>query len=103
DELAARCGEVAVGNVDGDALLTLGAETVGEIGEVDRASAGDVGGAFERLELVLHQVLRVVEQPADQRGLAVVHRAASVESQDFDGMVRVSWHGRRSSTTDAHG
>ena len=35
DELAALGGEVAVGDVDGDALLALGAEAVGELGEVD--------------------------------------------------------------------
>jgi len=103
DELAARRGEIAIGDVDGDALLALGAQAVGEVGEVDRAAAGDVSGAFERFELVLHQVFRVIEQTADKGGLAVVHRAASVEAENFDGMVRVSWHGRRSSTTDAHG
>jgi hypothetical protein len=33
--LRLRRGEVAVGDVDGDALLALGAEAVGEVGEVD--------------------------------------------------------------------
>src|SRR5205823_11125843 len=68
DELAARRGEVAIGDVDGDALLTLGAQAVGEVGQVDGAAAGDVGGAFERLELIFHQVFRVVKEPADERG-----------------------------------
>ncbi len=35
DELAMRGGEVAVGDIDGDALLPLGAQAVGELGEVD--------------------------------------------------------------------
>jgi hypothetical protein len=39
DELAPRRGEVAVGDVDGDALLALGAEPVGEQREVDIAVA----------------------------------------------------------------
>ena len=84
DELAARRGEVAVGDVDRDALLALGAEAVGEVGEIDLAAAGDVGGAFQRLDLVLHQRLRIVEQPADERGLAVVHGAAGVEAENVD-------------------
>ena len=92
DELAARRREVAIGNVDGDALLALGAQTIGEVGEVDDTAAGDVGGALQRLELVFHQVLRVVEQPSDERGFAVVHRAAGVEPQDFDRVMGVG-HG----------
>ena len=94
NELAAWRREVAVSDVDGDALLALVAQTIGEVGEVDRAAAGDVGGAFERLELVFHEVFRVVEQAADERGLAVVHRAAGVEPQNFDRVMRME-HGDR--------
>ena len=36
DELAPRRGEVAVGHVDGDALLAFGAQAVGEQREIDR-------------------------------------------------------------------
>ena len=36
DELAPRRGEVAVGDVDGDALLALGAQAVGQQRQVDR-------------------------------------------------------------------
>ena len=63
-EAAARGGEVAVGDVDRDALLALGAQAVGQPREVG-------GGA----ELVGHQRLGVVQQAADQRRLAVVDRA----------------------------
>ena len=45
DELAARRGKIAVGDVDGDALLALGAQAVGEQREID--------GAAERLTLLL--------------------------------------------------
>ena len=90
--LPARRGEIAVGDVNRDALLAFGAQAVGEVGEIDLAAAGDVGGAFERLELVFHQRLRIVEQPADERGLAVVHRAAGVEAEDFDGMMDGDGH-----------
>ena len=88
DELAARRGEVAIGDVDRDALLAFGAQAVGEIGQIDLAAAGDVGGAFERLELILHQRFGIVEQPADERGLAVVHGAAGVEAEDVDGVMK---------------
>ena len=92
DELAARRGEVAIGDVDGNALLALGAQAVGEVGQVDSAGAGDVGGAFERLELVLHEVFRVVKKAADEGGFAIVHGAAGVEPQDFDRVMGVG-HG----------
>jgi len=46
DELATRGGEVAVGDVDGDALFAFGAQAIGEIGQVDLAATGDVGGTF---------------------------------------------------------
>jgi hypothetical protein len=44
DELAFRGREVAVGHVDGDALLALGAEPVGEEREVDVFVAALLGG-----------------------------------------------------------
>ena len=87
DEPPARRGEVAIGDVNGDALLALGAEAVGEGGEVDLAAAGEVGGALQRFDLVFHQRPRVVEQPANERGLAVIDRAAGVEAEDIDGMM----------------
>ena len=46
DELATRGGEVAVGDVDGDALFAFGAQAVGEVGQVDLAATGDVSGTF---------------------------------------------------------
>ena len=95
DELAARRRKVAVGHVDRDALLAFGAEAVGEVGEVDLAAAGDVGGALQRLELVLHERLGIVEQTADKRGFAIVHAAARVETEDIDGQRSARSGGRR--------
>ena len=73
DELAPLGREVAVGHVDGDSLLALRLEPVGEEREVAprrrcawRAAPGD---------LVVVERARLVEQAADERGLAVVHRA----------------------------
>jgi hypothetical protein len=45
DELALGRGEVAVGHVDGDALLALGAQAVGEQREVLRVAAWRLGAS----------------------------------------------------------
>ena len=78
-----RGGEVAVGHVDGDALLALGGKTVDQEGEVEgaalRARLSRIGG--ERRQLVVRHRTRVVQQAADQGGLAVVHRPAGDEAQ----------------------
>ena len=70
---------MAVGHVDGDALLALGLETVGEQGEVHFADR-DRGAAPARLpgvlELVLGDGARLSEKPADEGRLAVVDRTA---------------------------
>jgi hypothetical protein len=47
DELAVRRGGVAVGDVDGDALLALGPQAVGDEGEVDLAEAAPFRRASE--------------------------------------------------------
>jgi hypothetical protein len=80
DERAARRREVAVGDVDRDALLALGAEPVGERGEV-RHAAGAV--AVQRVDRVVEEELRVVEHAADQRRLAVVDRARRRQPQQL--------------------
>ena len=46
-------------------------------------AAALLAGAADRLELVLEDPLGVVEQPADQRGLAVVHRAGRGQAQEL--------------------
>ena len=69
-EAAPRRGEVAVGDVDRDALLALGAQAVGQVREVLEAGL-----------LVGHQRLGVEQQPADQRRLAVVDGAGGGHAQ----------------------
>ncbi len=83
DELALVGREEAVGDVDRDALLALGGEAIDEQREVELAAlrADLLRVGLERRELVLEDHLRVVEQPADQRGLAVVDAAAGDEAQ----------------------
>ena len=82
DELAAGGGEVAVGHVDGDALLALGPQPVGEQGEVGVVLAPRPAGPLHRRELVLEDRLGVVQQPPDEGALAVVHRAGRGQPQD---------------------
>jgi hypothetical protein len=81
-ELALRRGEVAVGDVDGDALLPLGPQAVGEQRQVGLL-APLPGRALDGLELVLEDRLRVVEQAADEGRLAVVDAPGRGEPQDL--------------------
>jgi hypothetical protein len=75
DEAAPWRGEVAVGDVDRDALLALGAQAIGEQRQVQVAVAATLGGLHHVLELIGQDLLRVVEQAPDQRRLAVVDRS----------------------------
>ncbi len=81
DELAASGGEVAVGDVDGDALLALGAEAVGEQGEIEHAGAGGAL-AFDGAELVFVDAAGVVEEATDEGGFAVVDGAGGGEAEE---------------------
>ena len=82
-EAAARRDERAVRDVDRDPLLALGAQAVGQQREVDVAVAAALRRLLDVLHLVDEDLLRVVEQPADQRRLAVVDRAARDEAQQL--------------------
>ena len=89
DELAAVCREEAVSDVDGDALLAFRRKAVDQEGEVDlatlRTHPARVG--LEGRKLVLEDHLGIVEQPSDQGGFAVVHRAAGQEPQKALGLM----------------
>ena len=81
--LRRRCCEEPVGNIDRDFLLALGRKTVEKQRKVEFVALRAVsrGFALEFCELVGQQVSGFVEQPADQRRLAVVNRAAHDEAQ----------------------
>ena len=83
--------KIAIGDVDGDALLALGLQTIHQKREIDVVAGGAVllGIAFERRQMVLEQQLAVVEQPADQRRFAVVDAAAGEESQQRLVLLRI--------------
>ena len=82
-----RRSEKAIGDVDRDALLALGLQPVDQQGKIDIFADGAVAlGVFgERHKLVLKDQLRVVQQPPDQSGLAVVDRAAGDEAEKILG------------------
>ena len=80
DELAQRGREIAIRDVDGDALLALGDEAVGQERQVQRRAAL-LRCALDGGKLVGQDRLGVVEQAADQRALAVVDAARGQEPQ----------------------
>ncbi|KAG0741057.1 hypothetical protein G6F24_016823 [Rhizopus arrhizus] len=82
DEFARRRGEVAIGHVDGDALLPLGFQPVGQHREIDPVARHALMlGARDRVQLVGEHALAVIQQAADQRGLAVVDGARRDQAQ----------------------
>ena len=91
-EAAPRGDEAAVGDVDRDPLLALGAQPVGEQREVDVAVAAALARLLDGLHLVDEHLLRVEEQAPDQGRLAVVDGAARDEPQQL--RRAVGRHGR---------
>ena len=91
DELARLGGEEAISDVDRDALLTLGREPVDEEREVERFAlrALLLAVAGECRNLIVEQQLRIVEQPSDQRRLAVIDAAAGDEAQQRLALARL--------------
>jgi hypothetical protein len=83
DVLAPLRREEAVCDIDRDALLALGEESIQRQREVDllaaRAVLARIGG--ERGELVVVELAAVVDQAADERALAVVDAAARDEAE----------------------
>ena len=85
DDHAPAAGQVhvAVGDVDGDALLALGFEAVGEQGEVDlthRDRRPSAPGLPCVLELVFRDRSGLGKETADEGRLAIIHGAARDQS-----------------------
>jgi hypothetical protein len=91
DELPALGREEAIGDVDRDLLLALGREPVEEEREIKLLALGPVFAGLnrERIQLVVEQQPGLVEQAADQRGLAVIDRPAGDEPQQAFAFVLV--------------
>ena len=77
--------KIAVGDVDGDALLAFRLEAVEQqrIVELAAGRAEPAGQAGERLHLVGGDRAGLREQPADEGGLAVVDRPAGDHAQQI--------------------
>ncbi len=82
DELAPGRREVAIGDIDRDALFALGAQAIGKKREVDEAAAAAGGSFRDAGKLVLVNTFGIVEQTADERALAIVDRAGGREAQN---------------------
>ncbi|SLC65112.1 Uncharacterised protein [Mycobacteroides abscessus subsp. massiliense] len=83
DVAATFCGEEPVGHVDGDALFAFGAQAIGKRGQIGHALI--VGHGFQ---MVHRQAVGVVQQPSDERALAIVHRAGGGDTQQLAGVHR---------------
>ena len=83
DEAPPGRGEETVGDVDGDALLPFGLQSIDQQREIEALALGAkfFGVRLERLQLVLEDQLGLVEQAADQSRLAVVDAAAGNKTQ----------------------
>ena len=95
-ELAPVRAEVAVGHVDGDALLPLRRQAIHQQGEVESAALGALGFAVrrQRRQLVFEHQLGVVQQAADQGAFAVINAAAGEEAQGGLGALPVQLLGQ---------
>ena len=81
DEAALRSGEVAMRNIDSDALLALGTQAIGEQREVGLAIAIAAAGLHHGSKLVFEDRLRVVQQATNEGALAVVNRASGGDAK----------------------
>ena len=80
DELAQGRREIAVGDINRDALFALGDEAVGQERQVQGLAAA-LRRALDRGKLVGENRLGVVQQPADQRALAIIDTARGKKPQ----------------------
>ena len=82
DELALVGREEAIGDIDGDALLTLGLQAIDQQRQIDLAGGTALLGiAGDGGQLIFIDHLGVVKQATDQGRLAVIHAAAGDETQ----------------------
>jgi hypothetical protein len=81
DELAAGCREIPVGDIDGDALFAFRPQSICQQGKVYLPVLTVPGTALNRFELVGEDAFAVVQEPADQGTLAVIHTSGRYESE----------------------
>jgi len=83
DEGAPGGGEIAVRDVDGDALLALRPKAIGQQGQFRALEALAAARLDDVAQLVVGYLLGVVEQPPDQRRLPVVDAAGGRQPQEL--------------------
>ena len=81
DELAFGRRKIAVRHIDGDALLTFGAQSIGQQTKVSCLQAFLFAGCLNCFELIFKNAFAVVQQPPNERALAIVHAACCGETK----------------------
>jgi hypothetical protein len=81
DEFPARRGKVAVGHIDRNALLTLGAKAVGEEGQIHNGIASAARAFLNGYKLVLENALGIIKQASNESGFAVINRTGGGEAK----------------------
>ena len=61
DKFPLRRSHITISDIDRDALLALGAQAVGEIGKIHLPATCDIRGSLQRLHLVFHDGLGIVQ------------------------------------------
>ena len=85
DEFTVIRGEVAIGHVNSNALLTLRLQTIQQQGIVDVVTGitHTFAVALQRIQLVFIQFLTIEQQTSDKRGLSVIHRTGGKETKQI--------------------
>ena len=71
--------EVAIRDVDRDALFAFGLQAIGQQRKVDALAAASFVVALRRRDLIFERAARIDEQASDQCGFAVVDAAGGDE------------------------
>ncbi len=76
-------GEKAIGDIDGDALFAFGGQPIHQQGKIQRLALRADAPAVcrQRIQLVGHHRLGIKQQPANQRGFAIIHTATGDDAQ----------------------
>ena len=85
DELAVVGREIAIGHVDGDALLALGFQAIEQKGVIDVVArvAHPLAVALQGVQLVLINLLAIEKKSANQGRLAVIDGASREETEQI--------------------
>ncbi len=81
DELPFWCGEIPVSHINSNSLLTFCAKTISKQSEVDVFISPLSAGFLDRIVLILENGFGIVQQPANQRALAIIYTTCSGKPQ----------------------